>query len=185
MNDFLYAFASLLKKLHDFIARKSNHMDDKILHFLVLGFTGLLIFALTYPMFKRFDKKNDSKAMAVVYTISTTVILTISMAFVLDVSEELVFVPFIFGFIIFPLSYKVFKILDKKEQSFRMTNYFTTTMIICFAIAIEVCQGRTKTGNMEVADAVFGIAGYIVFYLIMYGIISIFKFVFRHKNHEA
>ena len=185
MNEFLYKFAKLLKKLHDFIARKSNHMDDKVLHFLVIGFTGLLIFALTYPMFKRLDKENDSIAMAVVYTIATTVILTISMAFVLDVSAKLVCVPFIFGFVIFPFSYQIFKVLDRNEQSFRMTNYFTSTMVVCFAIAIEVCQGCTKTGNMEFADALFGIAGYIVMYAIMYIIIMIFKLIFRHKNFEA
>ena len=185
MNEFLYEFAKLLKKLHDFIERKSNHMDDKVLHFLVLGFTGLLIFALTYPMFKRLDKKNDSIAMAAVYTIATTAILTISMAFVLDVSEELIGVPFIIGFTIFIFSYQIFKVLDRNEQAFRMTNYFTTTIIICFAIAIEVCQGRTKTGNMEVADALFGIAGYIVMYAIMHIIITLFKLIFRHKNSEA
>ena len=184
MNEFLYEFAKLLKKLHDFIERKSNHMDDKVLHFLVLGFTGLLIFALTYPMFKRLDKKNDSIAMAAVYTIATTAILTISMAFVLDVSEELIGVPFIIGFTIFIFSYQIFKVLDRNEQAFRMTNYFTTTIIICFAIAIEVCQGRTKTGNMEVADALFGIAGYIVMYAIMYIIITIFKLIFRHNDSE-
>ena len=187
MSEFLYEFAKLLKKLHDFIARKCYRMDDKMLHFLVLGLTGMLIFALTYPMFKQFDKKNNSKAMAAVYTIATTAILTVSMAFVLDVdvSDELVFLPFIFGFVIFPSSYQIFKILDRKEQAFRMTNYFTLTMIICFAIAIEVCQGRTKTGNMEIADAIFGISGYIVMYLIMYVIISLFKLIFRRKNPKA
>ena len=182
MNEFLYDFARLLKKLHDFISRHSNHMDDKMLHFLVLGFTGIIIFAMTYPLFKRFDKKNNSIAMASVYTLATTVILTISMAFVLEVTPTLVFLPLGFGLIIFPISYRIFKVLDHNEQAFRMTNYFTLTMIITFAIAIEICQGRTKTGSMEVADAIFGIIGYIVMYLILCIIITVFKFFLRRRK---
>ncbi len=185
MSEFLYNLARILKKLHDFIARNSNHMDDKTLHFLVLGFTGIIIFALTYPMFKRLDKENNSIAMAIVYTFATTVIMTISMAFVLEVTPSLVFLPLVFTLAIFPISYQVYRYLDKHEQAFRMTNYFTLSMIILFAIAIEICQGRTKTGNMEVADAIFGIAGYIVMYLIMYAIISIFKLIFRRKKTKA
>ena len=136
MKEFLYEFAKLLKKLHDFIVRNSNHMDDKMLHFLVLGFTGIIIFAMTYPMFKRFDKKNNSIAMASVYTLATTAVLTLSMAFVLEVTPSLIFMPLAFGLILFPISYRIFRYLDRNEQAFRMTNYFTLTMIIIFAIAI-------------------------------------------------
>ena len=177
---FLNDFAKLLKKLHDFIARKS-HMDDKVLHFLVLGFTGLVIFALTYPMFKYFDKKDNPKAMTAIYTFATTMVLTVAMAFILDISN-LIFIPFIFGFIIFLFSYQIFKDLDKNDETAKMTHYFVTTLITCFALSIEICQGFTETGNMEVADALFGIAGYIVMYYIFYIIIAIFSFIFSHRK---
>ena len=182
MADFLYEFARVLKEIHDFIARHSNHMDDKMLHFLVLGFTGIIIFALTYPMFKRLDKANNSIAMAVLYTLATTVILSISTAFVLDVTPTMIFLPLVFGFVIFPISYLVFKYLDHYEQAFKMTNLFTATMIVLFAFAIEVCQGRTDTGSFEVADALFGIIGYFVMYIIMCIIIAIVQFIFRKKK---
>ena len=104
MNTILYEFAKLLKKLHDFIVRNSNHLSDKALHFIVFGFAGLLIFVLTYPMFKRFYKMGKSKTMAAIYTLATTVILTITMSFVLDVTQDFIFVPFIFGFMIFLFS---------------------------------------------------------------------------------
>ena len=178
--ELLNDFAKLLKKLHDFIARKS-HMNDKFLHFLVLGFTGLIIFALTYPMFKHFDKKNNPTAIAAIYTICTTMVLTVAMAFILDVSN-LIFVPFILGFIIFLFSYQVFKDLDKNDETSKMTHFFVTTIIISFAFSIEICQGFTETGNMEVADAVFGIVGYIVMYYILYIIVVIFNFVFSYRK---
>lgn len=183
-ENFLYELARVLKKIHDFIARNSNHMDDKMLHFLVLGFTGIIIFAITYPMFKRLDKANNPIAMTILYTLATTVVLTISTAFILDVTPAIALLPLIFGLAIFPLSYQIFKVLDKYEQAFRMTNLFTATMIILFAIAIEVCQGRTETGSVEVADALFGIAGYFVMYVIMRIIIAIFKLIFRKKKSK-
>lgn len=179
--ELLNDFAKLLKKLHDFIARKSNHMDDKVLHFLVLGFTGLVIFALTYPMFKHFDEKDNPKAMTAIYTFATTMVLTIAMAFILDVSN-LIFIPFIFGFIIFIFSYQIFKDLDKNDETSKITHYFVTTIITSFAFSIEICQGFTETGNMEVADALFGIAGYIVMYYIFFIIIAIFNFIFSHRK---
>ena len=181
---FLNDFAKLLKKLHDFIARKSNHMNDKVLHFLVLGFTWLIIFALTYPMFKHFDKKNNPKAMAAIYTFATTMVLTVAMAFILDVSN-LIFIPFIFGFIIFLFSYQIFKDLDKKDETSKITHYFVTTVIVCFAFSIEICQGFTETGNLEVADAIFGIAGYIMMFYILYIIVTLIKLIFYRKDSES
>ena len=181
---FLNDFAKLLKKLHDFIARKSNHMNDKVLHFLVLGFTGLIIFALTYPMFKHFDKKNNPKAMAAIYTFATTMVLTVAMAFILDVSN-LIFIPFIFGFILFLFSYQIFKDLDKKDETSKITHYFVTTVIVCFAFSIEICQGFTETGNLEVADAIFGIAGYIMMFYILYIIVTLIKLIFYRKGSES
>lgn len=184
MDKFLFELARALKRIHDFIARHSHHINDKMLHFLVLGFTGMIIFAITYPMFKRFDKANNPIAMTTLYTFATTVTLTIATAFVVDVTQTMLLMPIIFGLAIFPTSYQIFKVLDKYEQAFRMTNLFTGTLIILFAFAIEVCQGRTKTGNVEVADAVFGILGYFVMYAIMYIIITIFKMIFRWKNSK-
>lgn len=181
---FLNDFAKLLKKLHDFIARKSNHMNDKVLHFLVLGFTGLIIFALTYPMFKHFDKKNNPKAMAAIYTFATTMVLTVAMAFILDVSN-LIIIPFIFGFILFLFSYQIFKDLDKKDETSKITHYFVTTVIVCFAFSIEICQGFTETGNLEVADAIFGIAGYIMMFYILYIIVTLIKLIFYRKGSES
>ena len=185
MNTILYEFAKLLKKLHDFIVRNSNHLSDKALHFIVFGFAGILIFVLTYPMFKQFAKMGKSKTMAAIYTLATTVILTITMSFVLDVTQDFIFVPFIFGFMIFLFSHQIFKVLDKKDRTFRMTHYFTATIIIIFAFSLEICQGFTETGNMDVADALFGISGYIIMYYIMYIIITIFKFIFSRKEPES
>ena len=181
MDNILYDIAFFLKKIHDFIVTISRHMDDKALHFLVLGFTGLIILGVTYPMFKLFDKRNNSYAMASVYTGTILVILTISMAAVQEMTVEGILLLLVFAMIIFVISYRIFKHLDYKDQALRITNFFTTTMIIIFAIGIELCQGLTKTGSMEVADILFGIAGYTIMYLILYLIIRLVKLLVRKR----
>ena len=184
VNNLLMDIALFLKKIHDFIASITHHLNDKALHFLVLGFTGLIILGVTYPMFKLFDKRDNSFAMASVYTGTILVILAIAMAAVQYVTVEEILLLLLFGVIIFLVSYQIFKYLDRRNQALRITNFFTTTMIVIFAIGIEICQGMTKTGKMELADSLFGIAGYVIMYLVIYVIARIAKLLIRKRKNS-
>ena len=45
---------------------------------------------------------------------------------------------------------------------------YVFTLIIVITFAIEIGQKMTGTGNMEFADFVFGVAGFMVFFAIFY-----------------
>ncbi len=189
MSNLLFSVARFLKKIRDFIAIISHHMNDKALHFLVLGFTGLIILGITYPIIKRLDKRSNSFAMASVYTGTILIIFNVSMAAVQEVNSQEILLLLLFALIIFFISYRMFKHLDCKNKTLRIANFFTTTMVIIFAIWIEFCQGLTKTGKVELADSLFGIAGYITMYLILHIIMGIARLVRKRiqsktkKNH--
>ena len=184
-NTFFYEFARILKRIHDFIAVTVN-MNDKALHFIVLGVAGMLILAITFPMFKFFDIKDNALGMTIVYTGVVLTIFLLAAGLVQSITPTSVVVLLIVGVIIFIVAYRIFKYLDVRDQALRITNFFTITMVVIFAVAIELCQGLTKTGSMEIADAFFGIAGYICMYLVLYLVVALIKAISRkRKRSEA
>ncbi len=181
MNNTLYDFAALLKRIHDFIAVTVN-MNDKALHFIVLGLAGMTILAITYPMFKFFDIKDNAFGMTSVYTGVVLLVFILAAGLIQGITPTLIIVLFLVGILVFIVSYRIFKYLDARNQALRITNVFTVTMVIIFAIVIELCQGLTKTGSMEIADALFGIIGYISMYLVLYFIVALLKSVFHRRK---
>ena len=74
-------------------------------------------------------------------------------------------------FVLYPL----FKWLAKKNHVMVIAWFYVFTVIVVITFAIEIGQKATNTGNMEFADIVFGIVGYIVMFLIFGSIRSIYK----------
>lgn len=74
-------------------------------------------------------------------------------------------------FIIYPL----FKWLAQKQHVMVIAWIYVFTVIIVITFAIEIGQKVTDTGTMEFADIVFGIAGFIVMFLLFSILRGIYK----------
>ena len=68
-------------------------------------------------------------------------------------------------FLIF-MVYPIFKRLASKNHVMVIAWIYVFTLIIVITFAIEIGQGFTGTGNMEFADIMFGIVGFLVMFLI-------------------
>lgn len=78
-------------------------------------------------------------------------------------------------FIIYPL----FKWLAQKQHVMVIAWIYVFTVIIVITFAIEIGQKVTDTGTMEFADIVFGIAGFIVMFLLFSILRGIYKGIRR------
>ena len=114
MSSLLYWCVDIIAKIHNKILSLNDYYEglfnDKQLHFLVIGFLGMMMIFVIYPLFK-WMAKNHVLAIAWIYVF---------------------------------------------------------TLIIVITFAIEIGQKMTGTGNMEFADIVFGVAGFMVFFAIFY-----------------
>lgn len=73
--------------------------------------------------------------------------------------------------------YPIFKFLAKHNHIMTITAIYVFTLIVVITFAIEIGQKITNTGNMEFADILFGVTGFICMYLGLIIIISIVKFI--------
>ena len=112
MKELLYWGVGIIAKIHDKIMQLNNtfetNFSDKELHFLIIGFLGMGMLFVIYPLFKYLAKKNREMVIAWIYV-------------------------------------------------------FTVIVVITFAI--EIGQKITKTGNMEFADIMFGIVGFMSMFI--------------------
>lgn len=112
MKDFLYLIVEFIAKIHNKILSINdsyeNVLDDKQLHFIVIGIIGMLMLFIIYPLFKWLSKNH---------------VLVIVWIYV-----------------------------------------FTVIIVITFAI--EIGQKVTGTGNMEFADIVSGLLGFMFMFII-------------------
>ena len=81
-------------------------------------------------------------------------------------------------FVVYPL----FKYLARKNREMVIAWIYVTTVIIVITFAIEIGQKITHTGNMEFADIMYGLVGFmamfgifIVLRMIYHGIIKLIK----------
>lgn len=65
-------------------------------------------------------------------------------------------------FVIYPL----FKYLAKKNHEMVIAWIYVFTVIVVITFAIEIGQKVTHTGNMEFADIVFGLAGFLLMFAV-------------------
>lgn len=71
------------------------------------------------------------------------------------------------GIGIFFLVYVIFRSLEKLKWSTAVFSFiYTFTIMVVFVFAIEIQQAITNRGNMEFADAVIGLWGFLVFFFV-------------------
>lgn len=86
----------------------------------------------------------------------------------------------IIGMVAFFFVYIFFKLLEKIKWSTAIFSFiYTFTMMVVLVFAIELQQGITNRGNMEFADAVVGLWGFLVFFL-GYAVIALFIYFIFH-----
>ena len=86
-------------------------------------------------------------------------------------------------FVIYPL----FKWLAKNNYIMIISWIYVFTCMIVITFAIEIGQKITGTGNMEFADIVFGILGFLLFFEV-FGLVRVIyhlliQFANNHKKH--
>ena len=88
-------------------------------------------------------------------------------------------------FVIYPL----FKYLAKKNHEMVIAWIYVFTVMVVITFAIEIGQRVTKTGNMEFADIIYGLVGFMVMFsifiaarMIYHSIIKLIKYI--HKRAE-
>ena len=93
-------------------------------------------------------------------------IMQLNNAYEYDFSDkELHFLVIgIVGMLCIFLVYPIFKWLAKHDHVMVIAWIYVFTLIIVITFAIEIGQKVTNTGNMDFADIVFGIVGFIVMF---------------------
>ncbi len=76
-----------------------------------------------------------------------------------------------FIFIVYP----IFKWLAKHDHVMVIAWIYVFTLIIVITFAIEIGQKVTNTGNMEFADIMMGVIGFVVMFLIFAIIREVYK----------
>lgn len=72
----------------------------------------------------------------------------------------------IFGMLLLFLIYPLFKYLAKRDHILTISWIYVFTLVLGFTLAIEIGQKITGTGNMEFADIVFGVMGFILMFVV-------------------
>lgn len=75
------------------------------------------------------------------------------------------------------LIYPIFNYLAKRNHILTLTGIYVFTLIVVITFAIEIGQKITNTGNMEFADVLFGITGFVSMYLCIAVVVWLFKFI--------
>lgn len=84
------------------------------------------------------------------------------------------------GLATFLIGFVVIKIIQKLKFSTTILSFlFTFVLMTVLVFAIEIQQAVTNSGNMEFADAVAGLWGFIVFFLVYAIIAGFFYSIFR------
>ena len=82
MKEFLYFIVEIIAKIHSKILtindKYENILDDKQLHFLVIGAVGMILLFIIYPLFKWLSK-NHVLIIAWIYVFTVIIVLTLAI----------------------------------------------------------------------------------------------------------
>ncbi|WP_045518267.1 hypothetical protein [Neobacillus niacini] len=94
------------------------------------------------------------------------IIMELTEAFGLEMSDKDLhfWVIGIIGIFTFGITHIIFKAISKWSLT-AISFLYTFTVLIVFVFAIEIQQKITGRGNMEFADAIVGLYGFIIFFL--------------------
>jgi hypothetical protein len=82
----------------------------------------------------------------------------------------------IIGIFTFGITHLIFKAISKWSLT-AISFLYTFTVLIVFVFAIEIQQKITGRGNMEFADAIVGLYGFLIFFLVFLTIKLLFEFI--------
>ena len=109
----MYMIVTLLAKFHNRLLQINDYLsvplNDKQLHFLIIGVFGIMLLWIIYPIFKWLARRNHVMVIAW---------------------------------------------------------FYVSTLMIVLTFAIEIGQGLTGTGGMEMADVQAGMAGFLAMFLV-------------------
>lgn len=91
------------------------------------------------------------------------------------------------GMVLVFVIYPIFKGLAKHGHVMAITWIYVFTLIIVITFAIEIGQKVTNTGNMEFADIVMGVFGFIAMFLVFdicRGILHLIRKLIFHNHDE-
>ena len=95
----------------------------------------------------------------------------------------------LFGLLLIFAVYPLFRHLAKTNHVMVISWIYVFTLILVITFAIEIGQRLTKTGEMEFADIVFGVGGFIVlfavFALIRSAVNGVIRLVRKRRNTGA
>ena len=87
-------------------------------------------------------------------------------------------------FVVYPL----FKFLAKRNHEMVIAWIYVFTVIVVITFAIEIGQKITGTGNMEFADIMFGLVGFLAMFavfsvlrMIYHGILALIRYLKQRK----
>ena len=78
-------------------------------------------------------------------------------------------------FVVYPL----FKYLAKRNHEMVIAWIYVFTVIVVITFAIEIGQKITNTGNMEFADIMFGLVGFIAMFLVFLAVRGVYHLILK------
>lgn len=118
----MYWIVSKIAWLHDWLGDANDSLNlplnDKQLHFVIIGLVGMLMIFAVYPVFKKLAETGHTMVIAWIYVFTLMIVLT---------------------------------------------------------FAIEIGQGYTHTGAVEMADVVYGLAGF----LCMFAVFAVIRIIYH------
>ena len=78
-------------------------------------------------------------------------------------------------FVVYPL----FKYLAKRNHEMVIAWIYVFTVIVVITFAIEIGQKITNTGNMEFADIMFGLVGFIAMFLVFLAVRGVYHLLLK------
>ena len=90
------------------------------------------------------------------------------------------------------LIYPLFKFLAKRNHEMVIAWIYVTTVLVVITFAIEIGQKITKTGNMEFADIMYGLVGFLVMFTgfcflraIYHGILRLIRYFKERDSRKS
>ncbi len=91
----------------------------------------------------------------------------------------------VLGMALIFMVYPVFRWLAKRDHVMTIAWIYVFTLIIVITFAIEIGQQATNSGNMEFADIMTGVFGFVLMFLVFSAVRAVCKLIyglFSHKN---
>ena len=90
----------------------------------------------------------------------------------------------VIGMLIIFVVYPVFKKLAESDHTMVIAWIYVSTLMVVLTFAIEIGQGYTDTGAVEMADVVYGLAGFFFLFSVFSVIRMIYHLILRAVRRE-